>query len=573
MEEIISKATQSNWKRLRTEQDGRLISRANKRMSKKNIIPFEYISDKRNLNKVFDILNELKEMKLEKEDIIYSLALSIIASLKIENQCNVQNFIKEYSKFKKIEELINYDLSFINEKDILGLIYQSLLTEGEKNKKGSYYTPKEITQNMINNLKLSDSQTFLDPCCGSGAFLLDINAKNPEQIYGVDIDEIAVMIAKINLIIKYKGIEFTPNIFCTDFLAENYQFEGKNFSYIITNPPWGGVKEKNYVSSNVNSNEIFSHFIVKSFEIIQHGGMMRFLLPISVLNVKAHKDIRKFMLDNGDLTKITLYDKMFTGVTTECIDVEIKKCKQTESVIIDDGKALYVESKENFKLTANNVFSIIDSKSKEIIKKIQNNGKYYLTDSIWALGIVTGDNKNKLADKPLAGYEAIYTGKEIMPYCLKKPNKYLKYDRNLLQQVAKDEYYRAPEKLVYKFISNKLVFAYDSNRSLFLNSANILIPNIPNMNIKTAMAYLNSELFSYYYKKLFGEIKILKGNLAEIPFPKITESENVTIMRMVDEIINNNMTDEKLQQEIYKTYGLSENDIRFIKEEIKLWNY
>ena len=95
--------------------------------------------------------------------------------------------------------------------------------------------------------------------------------------------------------------------------------------------------------------------------------------------------------------------------------------------------------------------------------------------------------------------EKIYTGKEIKPYFLEQARHYIFYQRQALQQTAKEEYYRAKEKLVYKFISKKLVFAYDNTGSLFLNSANILIPSIPNMSIKTVMAFLNTPLYQFLY--------------------------------------------------------------------------
>lgn len=579
MEELISKATQNNWKKLKPNQNQKLISRANKRMSKKKIIPLEYMSKKENLSQITELLNLLKEDNWKNEDIIYSLAINIINNYGISTQKNVKNFLKEYSYFNIIPELVNYNIYSIKENDILGLIYQCLMLEGEKNKKGSYYTPKVVTENMTRDLEFSNSQTFLDPCCGSGAFLLALNVENPKQIYGIDTDKIAVMIAKINLIIKYKGIEFEPQIYNDNFLITNNMIEHKKtslnrkFTYIVTNPPWGGITDKSYIPSEITSGEIFSCFIVRAFESLEKNGKMRFLLPTSILNVRTHKDIRKYILNNGNLSKITLYNDTFTGVTTKYVDLEIENNTKTDNVIIDNGKTTYIGNKENFKLTNNNVFTIINSQNKEIIDKIKKNGKYYLTNSIWALGIVTGDNKNKLISEPRSGYEMIYTGKEIKPYNLQKPNKYLKYDRTSLQQVAKDEYYRAPEKLVYKFISNKLVFAYDNKKSLFLNSANILIPNIPNMSIKTTMAYLNSELFSYYYKNLFGEIKILKGNLMEIPFPDITKEEDIKITNMVNDIIDKKNSDEVLQKEIYKTYNLNDNEIKFIKGELKQWNY
>ena len=573
MEKLISKATQNNWNKLKTNTKNKLASRANKRLSKKKIIPIEYMDNKENVAKITELLELFEENKWKNEDIIYSLAINLINNNKIENQKNVKKLLSEYSCFNKIDELIDYDIISMKENDVLGLVYQCLMLEGEKNQKGSYYTPKAVTLNMTKDIELSHNQTFIDPCCGSGAYLLSVKTDNPEQIYGVDTDEIAVLIARLNLIIKYKGIEFTPHIYNDNFLKTEHRNKDldRKFTYIVTNPPWGGMTEKKEIPPEILSGEIFSCFIVRAFESLEENGKMRFLLPVSILNVKTHKDVREYILNNGNLSKITLYSDSFTGVSTKYVDLEIENKKATDDIVVDDCENIHVESKENFKLTNNKVFTVINSQNKAIIKKIQNNGKYYLDNSIWALGIVTGDNKNKLFDKPKKDYEAVYTGKEIKAYSLEKPNKYLKYDRASFQQVAKDEYYRAPEKLVYKFISNKLVFAYDDKKSLFLNSANILIPNIPNMSIKTTMAYLNSDLFSYYYKSLFGEIKILKGNLMEIPFPEISEEENIKITNMVNKIVENGCDEEELQNEIYKTYNLDASDIECIKGEMRKW--
>lgn len=202
----------------------------------------------------------------------------------------------------------------------------------------------------------------------------------------------------------------------------------------------------------------------------------------------------------------------------------------------------------------------------EIVNLCKTAGKYNLEGSIWALGVVTGDNKGKLKSSPSPELEAIYTGKEIIPYGLKSPNNYIFYDRKTFQQVAKEEYYRAPEKLVYKFISNKLVFAYDDKQRLFLNSANILIPKIPGMNIKTVMALLNSDLFSFLYQKMFGEVKILKGNLLQLPFPEISTEQDSRISVLVDSIISGCADDvELLQSEIYLLFNLSNEQIKHIR--------
>lgn len=136
------------------------------------------------------------------------------------------------------EYLLNAALP-LEEPDFLGIIYQSLLNEGNKNQKGSYYTPQAIVKSLT--AALSANSIFLDPCCGTGSFLLGAGAKicNPENIWGCDIDEIACFIAKINLIIMFKQVEFKPNIYNVDFILENNLFKTK-FDIIATNPPWGG---------------------------------------------------------------------------------------------------------------------------------------------------------------------------------------------------------------------------------------------------------------------------------------------------------------------------------------------
>ena len=206
---------------------------------------------------------------------------------------------------------------------------------------------------------------------------------------------------------------------------------------------------------------------------------------------------------------------------------------------------------------------------KEILNIFKKKGKYFLNKSIWGLGIVTGDNKNKLSSICLKGMEKIYTGKEIQKYILKSAKNYIYFDRNNLQQVAKDEIYRAEEKLVYKFISNKLTFAYDNTKSLFLNSANILIPFIPSMCIKSILAFLNSTLFQFAYIKLFGEIKILKGNLLELPFPEIFKETDNTISSSVNKILNGNNSEIKnIDSYIFSIYNYSATQIEYIKRSV-----
>lgn len=544
---MISDATARNWRKLNPNIGEKLTSRANKRLSKKSVLPVEYFSNRENIVVIQRFVDLCKEKKYEIGDVMLSIGMNLLTKSEHSHQTvethrgATRKIVASMQQdYQIIPEILDFQFPD-DETDLLGLVYQMLLTEGEKNTIGSYYTPFNIAKNMTKGLDFSGSQTFFDPCCGSGVFMLALENVRPEQIFGCDNDPIAVMLAKFNLLLKFPDEDFEPQICCCDYLkTSSPQTPGylKHLqTYIISNPPWGAAiidSEKKRISQK----ESFSFFFEKSFQQLENNGVIRFLLPESIMNVKCHKAFREFLLNNGNFASISLYSDAFSGVQTKYVDVELHRKNSDDSrvKVIENGNTRYV-SKSSFLLTKNLNFNLLSENDDRIVRGILSKGKYTLADSVWALGVITGDNRHKLKDGQGRGLEPIFTGKEIEPYTLKTPRKFIEYKRADFQQVAKDEVYRAEEKLVYKFISNKLVFAYDNTRSLFLNSANILIPNIPGMSVKTVLAFLNSDLYGFLYKSLFGEIKILKGNLMELPFPEITEKEDELLKNLVNQVL------------------------------------
>lgn len=649
LDSLISSATRQNWRKLGILQNQnldsrlsnlanpknsqnhtkiikhKLTTRANKKLSCKNIIPTEYFCNDNNIALIERIVRFVIQKNYSTKNAIYSLALNLLKAKNLLRKAHIQAVLDTYkdfafdcaqdsqSGFECYDDLLDFSLP-CDEVDLLGLIYQCLLLEGEKNIAGAYYTPYAITREMTKGLDFGNGEIFLDPACGSGAFMLSLDNAMPNQIFGIDNNPLAVFIAKINMLIKFSDMDFIPQVYCADFLDFEENLCGnksvseclnKSFDYICTNPPWGIYRAKKYrakiyksktyqknrnnkkaqskhtnpAQSIITSGERFSLFFVKSYAKLKLNGVMNFLLPNAMLNVKAHKDLREFILHNGTLKQIKHYANIFSGVSTEFVSITHKKYPESRADKTTQSnpksqKCKIIKNNDEFLTpisaflqSQNHNFSALSNKDLEIIKKVKNIGKYDLKQSIWALGIVTGDNKNALHKERTQGSEEIYTGKEIAPYRLKQARNFILYDRAKFQQVAKDEYYRASEKLVYKFISSKLVFAYDESGALFLNSANILIPKIPNMSIKTALGFLNSELFAYLHSVLFGEIKVLKGNLAQLPFPKITSKQDNEICALVSKIISADSAIEAiLQDKIYEMYQISSDEQIHIKK-------
>lgn len=572
----VSTATLRNWSRLDvTDSSERLTSRANKRRSTKQFAPVEYFSNRDNIPFFESLAQELHGSTLDFESTFFILGIQY---LKGHGTLDAEGF----SGFPELDEFIQSGvrtygqeprLSGVQfpsiEEDPLGCLYQTLLTESRKNELGTYYTPSSVVSEMVSDIVLSRGQTVLDPCCGTLAFLLRVPDVQPENIYACDVDPVAILIAKFNFYRKFPSAS-AQNIKLVDFLQDSCIFGSREFDYIVTNPPWGAQTGTADFQSAIRSGETFSLILEKSLAQLASGGELRFLLPESVLNVRTHRDVRALILNQANLLSIKLFDRLFTGVTTKYIALTVAKDGFTPTVQVSVSGQRWFVDKSVYRNQRDLIFRLSDSIDEQIIEKILSLKKYDLSSSTWALGVVTGNNKEKLLDTARDGAEAIYTGKEIAPYRLKPAKKYLVFDRANLQQAARDEYYRADIKLVYKFISKRLTFAIDDTQSLFLNSANILIPNIPSHSIFSVASFLNSTLYQYLYLKLFREVKILKGNLLQLPFPEISSDINEKLTELVHETRRGSQSAEReIEQIIFQFFDLSETEISRVEEELR----
>lgn len=505
---LISNATKRNWDKLHSDDKGKLTRRANKSQSQKLLVPDGYVT----AGSLRRFVETLMEQDLPLNELIYTLC-----ALKIEqnkaSKPNQERFFKEYGHLQRLDLEVPRQIAKNRQDDWIGYIYQSLVAEGQRILNGLYYTKPVIVDTMLEGIHLGDKQLLLDPCCGSGIILLHIEHAQLEQLYGIDNDPIAVMIAKANLMSKYNTSETYPQIYLLDFLKHGMTgLSGKTFDYIITNPPWGSDKQG-------NGEEKSTCFFQHALPHLNAKGEMVFLLPTSLLKIKRHEAFREFVKNETCVENMILHQERFNGVFTDFIILKISP------------KAEGKTHKMEFALPQ------LEAEEEAVLALMDQKRNDDLSHSQWALGVITGNNAKWVKERKGQGMERIYIGKDIESYRLRKASHYIRFERAKFQQCAKDELYRANEKLVYKFICNHLCFAYDNTQSLFLNSANILIPDIEGMSVKTVMAFLNSALFSFYYTRRFGDIKILKSNLCSLPFPKITPEQDRELSAMVDKVL------------------------------------
>ena len=569
----ISKATEYNWKKLNSNSAEKLTKRANKTQSKKRVIATSYL-DYAPANQLLYIVSSIEASV---GDIMYSLCVSFLKYHNIFDKRNVQAFISQYTNHRLIAISVP-ERVWDENNDVLGFIYQSLITEGDRNLTGQYYTNQKVVDYMTKKKSLVDGETFLDPCCGSGAFLLSVQTNTPECLFGFDINPIAVMIAGVNLLVKYAEKDFVPQVYCLDFLKKNlFESERENipfgFDNIYTNPPWGADKNGFYISSypEIKSKERSSMVIVESLKRLNSNGNFYFLLPTSLLKIKNHSDVRKYILSNTSIQKIDLYSDRFDGVFTDYFSINLSRAStNNQKYIVSTGdETINIVLSESERQSGTIVVEQLTEIDKSIIRKIESRRHDDLKHSQWALGIVTGDNRNKVKKEMATGLEPVYTGKQVMPFRLREESSYISFAPESFQQCAKEDFYRAPEKLIYRFIARYPIVAYDDKQCLCLNSANILIPELDGISIKSVAALLNSSLYHYYYSIKFSDIKVLKGNLQELPFPKLTKCQDEMLCNLVSSVQSFDFSEDyqrELDETVYSLFEITPTE----QEQIRL---
>lgn len=187
---------------------------------------------------------------------------------------------------------------------------------------GSYYTPEYlarfITERVFNSVGNKTEVSVLEPSVGDGSFINEVANKSEFEIklFAVDINEQELETAKNKW--KRKKASFIN----ADFL----NFEPKlKFSIVIGNPPY--VKKnlmsqeqidicnemhQTEFSSTTTIKNIWTSFVIKATKLLKNDGILAYVLPSELLQVKFAEEIREFLKNNFERIEIfTFNDLMF----------------------------------------------------------------------------------------------------------------------------------------------------------------------------------------------------------------------------------------------------------------------
>ncbi|MEO0397548.1 MAG: class I SAM-dependent DNA methyltransferase [Cyanobacteria bacterium P01_A01_bin.137] len=169
------------------------------------------------------------------------------------------NYMKSGTLLRQVINVIEESIDFNSSSDrhLFNDIYEKILADLQSaGNAGEYYTPRAVTQFMVDMLDPKLGETVLDPACGTGGFLtctidhLNQQVKNADDrntlqvtVHGVEKKPLPHMLSMTNMLLH--GIDVPTNIRHDNTLAKQLQsYTPKDrVDIIVTNPPFGGMEE------------------------------------------------------------------------------------------------------------------------------------------------------------------------------------------------------------------------------------------------------------------------------------------------------------------------------------------
>ena len=484
---------------------------------------------------VVSIHNWIKEGSLQKTDNsltqknIDDFRDNFLKNRKLSSRANKQ--YKDKHNHDSLSKDIRKDLDSAMSGEMLSDKYESSLSDSYKNKEGIYYTPQYIVGDMMKDVVDVENKTFMDPCCGSGNFIIEAIKKgfSPENVYGFDIDENAVEIAK-KRIKEISGYE-SENIICADFLNQKPKAKSQKFDYIFTNPPWGKkiskVDRLRYSSlyNSGNSNDTSALFYFATLKMLKKDGKIRMLLPDSFFNISSFENARKSLL-SLQINRFVDYGKAFKGLMTKAVAFVATKANSQQSTVNSQiqcevyGVKKHLRSQDGFLKVPKHIFNFhIEEKENDIIRQVYSLPHITLKDNAeWALGIITGNNERLCRKERTEGFVPIFRGKDVFKDKMSEPTLFVNENLEGCRQVADMRFYKSSNKIIYRFISNKIVCYHDTEQRYILNSANLFIlkDDFP-VTYPQLVSLLNSDFMNWLFRSIFNTHKILRSDLEMLP--------------------------------------------------------
>jgi type I restriction-modification system DNA methylase subunit len=563
--------------------------------------------------------------------------------------------------------------------DLLGDIYEQYLgtilsgTEkrvklesetGKRKKMGIYYTPSYIVDYIVKNTVgeyIKDKSIdeilnvkILDPACGSGSFLtrafrevcnvIESKLKNGEKsekwatfknysgrlnlsqkttilincIFGVDLDEKAVELAQLNLLLKLLDDEtretkklllpnMKDNIKCGNSLIDDRKVAGDKafnwhaqfpdifkqgrFDVVIGNPPWGASFNENEaayfrVKYQVfrDASDVYACFMEAGLAKLKSGGRFSFIVPSAWLGGPRYKSLRELLMkyEIGNVillpfdvfpdayvdTAIFVVSKVAASTAHQVRTYVYGKRRKLTSIALSENEYRHI-NQEEWKRTESKKF-ILDPGAIKLLNQIRARCTTTFGDVVdIKRGVLFG--KELLTPRQTSANSHRYFGGDVYRYQLNLVvNRWIEFDDRIKERPKEFIWFEGPRILLRRLVNRRQRLMATFTSDTFITNKNLYSVLLKNksLDILVVLGVLNSRLISYLYinevtqatKDDFPQVTI--KDVVALPFPPMTaparHDKMVTLVKQMLEL-----------QEKYHSQKIAGHEKERLEQQIK----
>lgn len=224
-----------------------------------------------------------------------------------------------------VRQLQNVSLA---ETDAKGTAFQAILGAHIRGQKGQFFTPDPVKRLLLAITDPEQSETILDPACGSAGLLVGAiehirtkaKTENParcaiEHVLGIEVDPILVRVARLNMMVHGEG---RNRIFSCDALSPMVNLSAASggtltenaVDVVITNPPFG-------TKGKVDDPKVLAGFpklagsrdrqvpdilfLERILQLLKPGGRAGVVLPFGDLANSSLSYVREYLRTAGQI--------------------------------------------------------------------------------------------------------------------------------------------------------------------------------------------------------------------------------------------------------------------------------
>lgn len=249
---------------------------------------------------------------------------------------DVYNYMKNGTLLRQVINVLNeVDFTEYDERHSFNDLYETILKDLQSaGNAGEFYTPRPVTEFIIEMLNPQIGESIADFACGTGGFLtsgisyMENQIKTPEDkktiqrnLFGIEKKPLPYLLAMTNMILHDVD---SPNIIHGNSLSKHvrdYKEEDK-YSVIAMNPPYGAV-ESDSIKINfpveMQTSETADLFMALILYRLKKNGRVGVVLPNGFLfgDDNAKTAIKKRLLEECNLhTIVRLPEGVFSPYTS-----------------------------------------------------------------------------------------------------------------------------------------------------------------------------------------------------------------------------------------------------------------